>query len=163
RVYVAHADSALSTLDARTLALQATVKLPGPPEAFQLDRAHSRLFINTLRPSRVAVIDTARNTVTATFPLTSAEANYPLALDAERQRVFVGCRKPPKVIVLDARSGNEVAGADIPGDVDDLAYDAKRRRLYASCGDGFLAVLQEDEAGRLRPLAQLATAKLART
>jgi hypothetical protein len=31
----------------------------------------------------------------------------------------------------------------IPGDVDDVFFDAKRERLYASCGEGVLAVMRQ--------------------
>jgi DNA-binding beta-propeller fold protein YncE len=95
-VYVAHAEAAITVVDARTLAVKATVKLPGPPEGFQLDAARGRLFVNTLKPAQVAVVEMERNEVVAKYPLKGAEANYPLALDPDGKRVFVGCRKPPR-------------------------------------------------------------------
>jgi DNA-binding beta-propeller fold protein YncE len=161
-VYVGHAESALSVLDAKTLAVKATVKLPGPPEAFQIDAARNRLFVNTLKPGQVAVVDLDKNEVAAKYPLTRAESNYPLALDPDGKRVFVGCRKPPKVVVLDADGGKELSDADIPADIDDLFFDAKRKRLYASCGEGTLAVLEEGEKG-FKTVEKVATRKLART
>jgi DNA-binding beta-propeller fold protein YncE len=162
-VYVAHADRALSVIDPKTLRVKATIKLPGPPEAFQLHPTQPRLYVNTLKPSQVAVIDTTRNEVVARFPLTLAGANYPLALDAEGGRVFVGCRKGPSVVVLDMKTGKEVASVKIPGDIDDLFYDAKRRHLYASCGEGFLAVVGVKEGGHYEVIERIATGKLART
>jgi prepilin-type N-terminal cleavage/methylation domain-containing protein len=163
RVYVAHADKALSVIDPKTLDVKATIKLPGPPEAFQLDRSGDRLFVNCLSPSRVAVIDTKKNEVTATYAIKKAKANYPLALDPEASRVFVGCREPSAVVVLDAKTGEEVTRIDIPKDIDDLFYDAKRKRLYATCGEGFLAVVQERGAGRYELVEKIPTGKLART
>jgi YVTN family beta-propeller protein len=161
-VYVGHAESSLSVLDAKTLTVKATVKLPGPPEAFQIDSAKSRLFVNTLKPGQVAVVNLDKNEVTAKYALTKAEANYPLALDVDGKRVFVGCRKPPKVVVLDTDSGKELSDADIPADIDDLFFDAKRKRLYASCGTGTLAVLKEGEKG-FKTIEKIPTRKLART
>jgi DNA-binding beta-propeller fold protein YncE len=162
-VYVAHAEAALTALDAKTLAVKASVKLPGPPEGFQLDAARGRLFVNTLGPARVAVVDLERNEVTAAYPVTRADATYPLALDPAGKRVFVGCRKPSKVVVLDADTGKELSDAEIPNDVDDLFYDAKRRRLYASCGEGVLAVLREQDGGTFVTAERVPTRKLART
>jgi hypothetical protein len=161
-VYVAHAEAALSVIDAKSLAVKVTVKLPGPPEAFQIDAAKNRIFVNTLKPSQVAVVDLDKNEVTAKCALTKAEANYPLAFDPDGKRVFVGCRKPPKVVVLDADSGRELSDADIPGDIDDLFFDARRKRLYASCGEGTLAVLEEGAKG-FKTVEKIATRKLART
>src|SRR4051812_18724644 len=81
RVYVGHAEKALTVFDAETYAVKATVKLPGPPEAFQLDPSRPRLYVNTLSPSQVVEVDTEANEVVARHPLTRAARNYPLALD----------------------------------------------------------------------------------
>jgi hypothetical protein len=51
----------------------------------------------------------------------------------------------------------------IPADVDDLFYDAKRKRLYASCGEGVLAVVRRRDADHYELLEKLPTVKLART
>jgi DNA-binding beta-propeller fold protein YncE len=163
QVYVCHADSALSVIDVKNLTVKTTIKLPGPPEAFQIHPTEPRLYINTLKPSQVAVIDTQKNTVIARYPLKLAEANYPLALDARGGRIFVGCRKKPSIVVLDMKTGKEITSVSIPGDIDDLFHDAKRRRLYASCGEGFLAVVGEKEHDRYHVVERIATGKLART
>jgi hypothetical protein len=42
-------------------------------------------------------------------------------------------------------------------------YDAKRKRLYASCGEGTLAVLREGDANRFEVQEKMPTVKLART
>jgi YVTN family beta-propeller protein len=163
QVYVTHAPSALSVIDVKTLKVKATIKLPGPPEALQLHPSEPRLYVNTLKPAQVAVIDTEKNEVVARFPLTLAESNYPLALDPMGGRIFVGCRKKPRIVVLDLKTGKEVAAVAIPADIDDLFYDAKRRRLYASCGEGFLAVVGAKESDRYHEVERVATGKLART
>jgi hypothetical protein len=111
----------------------------------------------------VAVVDTEKNEVVNKFPLTLAQANYPLALDAKGDRLFVGCRKKPTVVVLDAKTGKEVQGVEIPGDTDDLFYDAKRDRLYVACGAGFLAVLHSKEGKHYEVAERVPTGKLART
>jgi DNA-binding beta-propeller fold protein YncE len=163
QVYVCHAEKALSVIDPRTLMVKATIKLPGRPEAFQVHPSQPRLYINTLEPSQVAVVDTQKNEVVARFPLKLAAGNYPLALDAGGGRVFVGCRKKPRIVVLDMKTGKEVASVAIPSDIDDLFYDAKRRRLYASCGEGFVAVVAVKDNDRYEVVARIATGKLART
>jgi DNA-binding beta-propeller fold protein YncE len=163
QVYVTHAENALSVIEPKKMEVKATIKLPGAPEAFQIDPSRPRLYVNVPRPSQVAVVDTEKNEVVAKYPLTLAEVNYPLAFDARGGRLFVGCRKKPAVVVLDAKTGKEVASVEIPGDVDDLFYDAKRDRIYASCGEGFLAVLRPKGADRYEVVERVATGKLART
>jgi BASS family bile acid:Na+ symporter len=163
QVYVTHSPSALSVIDVKTLKLKATIKLPGPPEALQLHPSEPRLYVNTLKPAQVVAIDTEKNEVVNRFPLTLAESNYPLALDPAGGRIFVGCRKKPSIVVLDMKTGKEIASVAIPGDIDDLFYDAKRRRLYASCGEGFLAVVEAKERDRYHEVERVETGKLART
>jgi DNA-binding beta-propeller fold protein YncE len=80
QVYVSHAEKALSVIDAKTLEVKATIKLPGPPRAFQIHPTQPRLYVNTLNPNLVVVIDTQKNEIAARFPLTLAEANSSLAL-----------------------------------------------------------------------------------
>jgi hypothetical protein len=147
QVYVTHAKNALSAIDPSGLTVKATINLPGAPEALQIDPTQPRLYVNIL-PSQVAVVDTEKNEVISKFQLTLAQANYPLAVDGRDGHLFIGCRKKPSVVVLDAKTGKELAGIAIPGDIDDLFYDAKRKRLYAACGEGFLAVLERKNADR---------------
>lgn len=162
-VYVTHAEDAISAIDPGTMQVKATIKLPGSPEALQIDPAAPRLYVNVPNPAQVVVVDTEKNEVVSKFPLTAAAANYPLALDPKGGRLYVGCRKKPMVLVLDAKTGKEVASIAIPGDIDDLFFDAKRERLYASCGDGALAVLQRTDADHFAIVERFPTGKLART
>ena len=163
RVYVAHAEKSLAVIDPKTLEVKAEIKLPGQPEAFQIEAGRPRLYLNVPSQKAVVVIDTEKNEVVKTYPLKSAERNYPLALDEEGHRLFVGCRKPPAVVILDTESGQEIGNVAIPGDTDDVFFDAKRKRLYASCGEGVLAVLRQADAGRFEVQEKVPTVKLART
>jgi DNA-binding beta-propeller fold protein YncE len=161
--YVAHAEKALAVIDARTFEVKADIPLPGQAESFQFEKGRPRLYLNTPSPAQVNVIDTDKNEVVGHYPLRGAAANYPLALDEAHRRLFVGCRKPPAVLVLDSESGKEVAAVPIPGDTDDLFFDARRQRLYASCGEGFLAVLRQTDADNYEALEKVPTVKGART
>jgi DNA-binding beta-propeller fold protein YncE len=163
RVFVAHAENGLSAIDPATMEVKATIKLPGAPEAFQLDPSRPRLYINIPTPCQVAVVDTEKNEIVRNFPLSLAQANYPLAFDSQHGRLYVGCRKKPTVVVLDVETGRETAGIPIPGDIDDLFYDSKRDRLYASCGEGILAVLQRKATDSFEVIDTIPTGKLART
>ncbi|HKB36011.1 MAG TPA: hypothetical protein VKD72_06125 [Gemmataceae bacterium] len=163
RVYAAHLEKSLSVLDGRNLELIADLRLPGFPEAFWLETGRRRLYANVPSLNQVLVLDAEKNKVIDRYPLKRAGANYSLALDEANRRLFVGCRKEPMVVVLDLDSGKEIAGLPIPGDIDDLFYDARRKRLYASCGEGFLAVIRQIDADRYEQVAKLPTGKLART
>jgi DNA-binding beta-propeller fold protein YncE len=161
-VYVAHAEKALGVIDGKTFALKSDIQLPGPAEGFQLETRGPRLFLNSPSPAAVIVIDTDKNEVVKNYPLKAAGGNHPLALDEANHRLFIGCRKKPMVVVMDSETGKELTTTDIPGDIDDLFYDAKRKRLYASCGEGFLVVLKVG-AKRCEVQEKIKTKKDART
>jgi DNA-binding beta-propeller fold protein YncE len=166
-VYVAHAEKELGVIDARTLTVKTNIKLPGAAEAFQMETKRPRIYLNTPSPSLVVVIDTEKNEVMNTYPVKMAGNGHPLVLDEANHRVFVGCRKDqmkePMIVILDTETGKEVAGVPIPDGVDDIVLDAQRKRLYASCGDGFLVVFQQIDADHLALVEKIPTAKGAKT
>jgi DNA-binding beta-propeller fold protein YncE len=101
--------------------------------------------------------------VTATWPVVGATSNFPMALDEDNHRLFIGCRSPAKVLVSDTTSGKVLSAFDIVGDTDDLFYDARRKRVYVTGGDGYLDVFQDQGANRFARIDHLATAAGART
>jgi DNA-binding beta-propeller fold protein YncE len=162
RLYVGYGAGALAATspDGKVLG---QVKLAGHPESFQLERAGSRIFVNVPPAGHIAVVDRNAMKVIATWPVTGAKSNYPMALDEENHRLFVGCRRPAKVLVYDTTSGKETGAFDIVGDTDDMFYDAARKRLYVSGGDGFIDVFDARPPATLTRLARVATAAGART
>src|SRR5581483_9148197 len=101
-VYVGHAEKALSVIDAQTYEVKAEIKLPGRPEGFQLETKRSRLYMNTVEPTRLVVVDTDKNEVLQSYPLTLADRAYPMAVDETNRRLFLGCRSKPSVVVVDS-------------------------------------------------------------
>ena len=163
RLFVGFGSGALAAVDPAAGQALGQVKLPGHPESFQLERSGPRTYVNVPTAEQIAVVDRTAMKVMATWPVTSAKSNYPMALDEANQRLFVGCRRPAKVLVYDTTTGREVGSIDIVGDTDDLWYDGSRKRLYVSGGEGFIDVLQEQDANRFTRLARVPTAAGART
>ncbi len=161
RVYVAHGET-ISALDAKTGDVKATVTLPGEAHGFAIDEKGGKLYVSLSKPNQVGVVDLAKHEVTDKFPLTLAAGNSPLAFDAATGRIFVGCRKEPTVVVLEAKTGKELCGVAIPGDIDDLLFDAKSGRAFAICGAGTVAVIQK-AGDKYEVTAKIETAKSART
>jgi len=162
-VYVAHAEKSLGVLDGKTLELRADVKLPGMPEGFEVEKARPRMYLNIPTPPQVVVLDTDKNEVVTQYPVKLASNPVPLGLDEANHRLFLGCRKAPMIVVMDSESGKEITSVPIPSGVDDLFYDAQRKQIYASCGEGFLAVVRQVDADHYEPLAKLPTVKDAKT
>jgi DNA-binding beta-propeller fold protein YncE len=139
------------------------VKLDGHPESFQLQASGTRIFVNVPDARHIAVVDRRAMKVEATWPITTASANYPMALDEAGHRLFVGCRRPAVVLVINTDTGKVVSSAEIAGDTDDMFYDVKRQRLYVIGGDGFVDVLRRSDRDHLERIARVTTAAGART
>jgi DNA-binding beta-propeller fold protein YncE len=163
RLYVGYGDGALAAIDPATARLLGQVKLEGHPESFQLEREGRRVFVNVPNAGQISVVDRASMRVANTWPLSTARANYPMALDEANHRVFIGCRRPAKVLVFDTVSGKESSSFEIVGDTDDLFYDSVRKRLYVSGGEGFIDVVQDQGGNKFSRIAHVPTAAGART
>ena len=140
-LFVGYGSGALAIIDTTTSRHVGDIKLAGHPESFQLEQKRNRIFVNVPTAKHVAVVDREQRRVIATWPFKSAVSNFPMALDGVKRRVFIGCRQPAALIVLDSDSGKEVASVAIGGDTDDVFYDHTRSRIYISCGAGFIDVL----------------------
>jgi hypothetical protein len=86
-----------------------------------------------------------------------------MALDEDNHRLFIGCRIPSKLIVLNTESGDAVAKLNISGDPDDLFYDSKRHRIYAICGAGKIDIIEQTDANNYKAVTKVDTAEGART
>jgi DNA-binding beta-propeller fold protein YncE len=161
-VYLTAADKKLSMIDAKTLNVKGDVNLPTAPASLVVEKNRPRMYVNAHVPRQVLVLDTKKHDVLKRYQLEEA-GNYPLALDEPNKRLFVGCRMEPRLVVLDTESGKQLASVPIPHDVDDLYFDAKRKQVYASCGEGFVIVLRETGANRFEAQQKLATVKMARS
>ena len=162
-VYVAHAEKSLGVVDAKTYALKTDIKLPSDAESFVLESGRPRLYILCPDAGEVAVIDTDKNEITGHYAVAKTGDLTSIALDESAHRLYVAGGKNPAVVVLDSETGKELGSAPIPGGVDDLHLDAKRKRLYASCGEGFLAVLNVTDADHVVAGDKIATAEGAKT
>jgi len=156
RLYVGVGEGALVMVERG--AKVGEIPLAAHPEGFQLESKGPRIFVNVPDAGHVAVCDRDQRKVVATWKL-DAEDNYPMALDEERGRVLVGCRKPPKLLALDMADGSVKASLEISGDVDDLYLDPKTRRIYAACGEGFVDVIDADRVERIGRVATSAGAR----
>jgi DNA-binding beta-propeller fold protein YncE len=163
RVYVGYGSGALGIIDAANGNQLGDIKLEGHPESFQLEKSGPRIFVNIPTSQKVVVVDREKRATTTVWPPQNAQANFPMALDETHHRLFVGFRKPAKIVVFDTESSRAVADLDSPGDADDIFYDAKHRRIYISGGEGFTGMVQQQDADYYKTVTRIPTASGART
>jgi hypothetical protein len=135
-LYVGYGAGALGLIDTASKQHGGDIKLAGHPEAFQLEQAGPRIFVNIPSAHYIAVVDREKRTVITTWPLQGAAANFPMVLDDTHHRLFVGFRTPPLLIIFDTETGQEMARVKSVGDADDLFYDAQHRAFTSPAVKG---------------------------
>jgi hypothetical protein len=169
-IYVGYGEGSLSIINTTNYNIVGDIRLSGHPESFQIEQEkggasgqNQRIFVNVPQSNSIEVADSQKHTVSKTWIITNAQDNFPMTLDESNHRLFVGTRDPPKLIVFDTNSGKAVSVLDIANDADDIFYDAAKRRIYISCGDGFINIFQQQDANHYSALASVPTARGART
>lgn len=162
RVIVGYGDGGLGLLDPAGKKT-GDVALDGHPESFQLEKSGTRVFVNVPDDKELEVVDLTKNSVIVKWPITSALKNFPMALDEAHHRLFLGCRAPARLLVLDTETGKEMASVEIVGDTDDLFYDAGKSRVYVIGGSGFVDAFDQKDPDHYTHIAHISTAAGART
>ena len=161
-VLAGYGSGAIATLGL-DLALKNETKLPAHPESFQLSADGHRLFVNLPGNLSVAVVNRDTYTVTAKWAHLGALSNFPMALDEEHHRIFLACRLPARLLVVDTNTGVIVARTPTVGDADDLYYDRSRKSIYVIGGEGYIDVLHISDENQLVSVAHVSTSPGART
>jgi DNA-binding beta-propeller fold protein YncE len=132
-------------------------------EALALEKGGPRLFVNITAENAVGVMDRNQQSITAKWPIPGeTQQNLPLFLDEPNHRLLLTTRKAPKLIVMDSETGKVTASVPCVGMVDDIAYDAKLKRVYLS-GDQFVEVFKQDDADHYRSIGKVASGFRAKT
>jgi len=162
RLIVGYGAGALAIIDPARMSTIAAVPLPVHPEGFQLAPDGRRAFVNLPDANQVAVVDLASRRQAGSWSLGDLHSNFPLAIDAAGTVVAIAFRGPPTLALFDPGSGAIGDAASICGDADDVFFDAGRRRLYVSCGEGAIDVFERND-GQLQPVGRTKTSSGART
>ena len=165
-VYIGYGQGSLGIINATNYNIVGDIKLTGHPESFQIEEQNrpivhhpQRIFINVPESNSIEVVDSQKHTLSTTWPIISnVQNNFPMALDQTNHRLFVGTRDPPKLMVFDTNSGKVISILDIAKDPDDVFYDAAKKHIYFSCGEGFINIFQQQDANHCNPIGSITTA-----
>jgi DNA-binding beta-propeller fold protein YncE len=165
RVYAGFGDEqtgAIAMIDATTnQRMPEEFKLGAHPESFQLERNGPNIYVNLPELKQVAVVN-RKTHVVARWAL-KVGGNFPMALDEANHRLFVASRSPARLLVFDTTSGRIVAELPCVQDSDDLYFDAARKRIYATGGEGYISVFRQSDPDHYSLLTKIRTAVGART
>ncbi len=115
-------------------------------EGMALESTGRRLFFNDTGKNRVGVLDRDTHQIIANWPIPAdTQENSPMKFDEANHRLFIATRKSPKFIVIDSDNGKVVSSVDCVPMVDDIAFDAKSKRIYLS-GSQLIDVFAQKDA-----------------
>jgi DNA-binding beta-propeller fold protein YncE len=139
----------VSVVDVSARAMVADVPVSGRTRWTVFDSEAGCFYVNIADPPEIAIIDPANpGRVARTFPISSV-GPHGLDLDPKTHRLFCAC-DGQALVVLDARSGKELAGAELGGAPDVIFFNRERRHLYVAIGDpGLIEVFETDAMGRI--------------
>ena len=156
-------DGALALLDSAGH-IRGRIAVDAHPESFQIESSDDRVFINVPDRREIEVADLQTSTVLAHWPIRSCTDNFPMALNESDHRLFVACRTPATLLVLDTETGKRVATlATASEGSDDMFYDAKKSRIYVLGSNGVVDVFQQKNVDHYSRLADYATSPGAET
>jgi DNA-binding beta-propeller fold protein YncE len=161
-IVVGYGDGGLAVIDPTTRNVLDTITLKGHPEGFQIEPKTGRVFVNVPDAKQIAVVDLDARRQIGEWKVPGAGSNFPMALDPANEVLAAVFRSPPRLVLLNTKTGAVAANLETCGDADDVFFDPKRERIYVSCGAGEISVFQRD-GGTYRPLASIRTASGART
>lgn len=146
-------------LDVATGKADAAVELGGKPEFLAAD-GQGKAYINLVDKDQVAVVDTKAMKVLNKWSTSPGGSPVGMSMDVAHRRLFIGCRRPQKLIVMSADDGKVLADLPIGAGVDATRFDGN---AFASCGDGTLTVARETESGKFQVVQTVQTPRGART
>src|SRR6267154_6661828 len=157
-----HGTHDISAIDAKTGEVVGTVKAEGDGEQAVIG-ADGLIYVNSENTNEVVVFDPKSLEVKQRFPIGVAKTPTGLAYDAKTNRLFIGCRNEPKMVVMDAATGKVISSYPIAAGVDYAGFDPDAKLIFFSCGAGTLSIYHEKSADVYEDAGAVTTQPSAKT
>jgi hypothetical protein len=146
-VVIGYGKGGLAVIDPATRSKLRDIALPGHPESFQIDPATNRAYVNVPDAGQIAVIDLTTGRQVAKWTVPGQAENFPMAIDDTGGTIATVFRSPPRLVLLDSKTGTVTGSYSTCADADDVFFDPRRSRVYVSCGAGVIDVFRRDGSG----------------
>ena len=137
-----HAAPNVTRIKASDGSVAGTIDLGGMPEQSQSD-GKGHLYIDLEDKNQVAVVDTKTMKVTAKYDLGGSTAPAGLGLDAKNHILFVACRTPATMVILNADTGKILATLPTGTGTDGAGFNPNTMEAFTSQGDGTMTFVKE--------------------
>ena len=140
-----HGSHDITAIDASSGEVVGTVAAKGDGEQAIIGK-DGLIYVNSEDTAEVIAFDPKSLEVKQRFPIGVAKTPTGLAYDAKTNRLFIGCRNEPKMVVMDAATGKVINSFPIGAGVDYAGFDPDAHLIFFSCGDGNLSIYREKSA-----------------
>jgi DNA-binding beta-propeller fold protein YncE len=162
RVFTMNGGSGNATaIDAATGTVAGTVALNGRPE-FAVSDGRGRIYVNLEDSSAIVAFNARTLAVEGRWPLAPCEGPSGLAMDREHRRLFSVCSNK-LMAVMNADDGRVIITLPIGQGVDASAFDPSTALAFASCGEGVLTVVHQDDPDHYTVVGNVPTQRGSRT
>ena len=157
-----HGTHDITAIDAPTGEVVGSVKMEGDGESAIIGH-DGLIYVNSEEANEVVAFDPKSLEVKKRYPIGVAKTPTGLAYDEKTNRLYIGCRNEPKMVVMDAGSGKVIASFSIGAGVDYAGFDPSSKLIFMSCGDGTLSIFHEKSADSYEDAGAIKTQPSART
>ncbi|HXM49023.1 MAG TPA: hypothetical protein VN956_14365, partial [Pyrinomonadaceae bacterium] len=157
-----HGSHDITAIDAATGDVVGTVAAKGDGEQAIIGK-DGLIYVNSEDTAEVVVFDPKSLEVKQRFPIGVAKTPTGLAYDAKTNRLFIGCRNEPKMVVMDAATGKVIDSYPIAAGVDYAGFDPDAKLIFFSCGAGTLSIYHEKSADVYEDAGAVTTQPSAKT
>ena len=144
RIYVlSHGAPNVTVINAVDGSVAGTIDIGGAPEQAVTD-GKGHLYIDLEDKDQVAVVDAKAMTKTGVYGLDS-KCGTPagLAFDVKNHVLFVACRNPAVMAMLNSDTGKILTVLPIGVGVDGAVFNPATKEAFSSQGDGTLTIIKE--------------------
>jgi DNA-binding beta-propeller fold protein YncE len=145
---------ALGIIDLGTNKIISEIPLSGYPKQFEIDS--DRIYINIPSKNIIDVVDRKTGKVSESWPVTSGSENVPMGFDRIHKRLFIACNSG-EFLVFSSETGKVIDSLKIGKEADGIYYDASRKQIYVSCGEGFIEVIKQIDADHYQSIDRTTT------
>jgi DNA-binding beta-propeller fold protein YncE len=145
RVWIfSHSSPHATVIDAKDGSIAGTLDLGGAPEQAVSD-GKGHIYVDIEDKDNVAVVDTKTLTVTGHYEL-GDKGGTPagLAFDVKNHILFVACRKPANMVMMNSEDGKIIAALPLGTGTDGAVFNPATMEAFSSQGDGTLTVIKEN-------------------
>jgi DNA-binding beta-propeller fold protein YncE len=156
---------ALVFVDAKTGAIGETLAMPSAKLDGSVADEAGHIFVAQRDRNSLARIDARSRRLELEWPIAGCSEPTGLAFDAQRHRLFVGCRSQnPVLAIVNGDDGQVLETHAIGRGNDGVIYDADTREIFTSNGvDGNLVVFKQLDADHYELTEATTTRPYART